>query len=109
MQLQIEEEALNKETDEASKEKLAKLIDEKTKLQNEENELKAKWDREKQGIVRVRAIKKEMDSANTEMEKLNAVAIMPKLLKSNTVNYHNFKKNLKKWKKLFMMKKAIVS
>ena len=29
MQLQIEEEALNKETDEASKEKLAKLIDEK--------------------------------------------------------------------------------
>ena len=69
MQLQIEEEALNKETDEASKEKLAKLIDEKTKLQNEENELKTKWDREKQGIVRVRAIKKEMDSANTEMEK----------------------------------------
>lgn len=69
MQLQIEEEALNKETDEASKEKLAKLIDEKTKLQNEENELKAKWDKEKQGIVRVRAIKKEMDSANTEMEK----------------------------------------
>ena len=58
MQLQIEEEALNKETDEASKEKLAKLIDEKTKLQNEENELKTKWDREKQGIVRVRAIKK---------------------------------------------------
>lgn len=42
MQLQIEEEALNKETDEASKEKLAKLIDEKTKLQNEENELKNK-------------------------------------------------------------------
>ena len=69
MQLQIEEEALNKETDEASKEKLAKLIDEKTKLQNEENELKAKWDKEKQGIIRVRAIKKEMDSANTEMEK----------------------------------------
>ena len=63
MQLQIEEEALNKETDEASKEKLAKLIDEKTKLQNEENELKTKWDREKQGIVRVRAIKKEMEKA----------------------------------------------
>ena len=38
MQLQIEEEALNKETDEASKEKLAKLIDEKTKLQNEDME-----------------------------------------------------------------------
>ena len=51
------------------KKKLAKLIDEKTKLQNEENELKAKWDKEKQGIIRVRAIKKEMDSAHTEMEK----------------------------------------
>ena len=69
MQLQIEEEALNKETDEASKEKLAKLIDEKNDLQNQETELKAKWDKEKQGITRVRAIKKEMDSANLEMEK----------------------------------------
>lgn len=69
MQLQIEEEALNKETDEASKEKLAKLLEEKAQLQAQEDELKAKWDKEKQGIVRVRAIKKEMDSANTEMEK----------------------------------------
>ena len=49
--------------------KIMQLQIEKTKLQNEENELKTKWDREKQGIVRVRAIKKEMDSANTEMEK----------------------------------------
>ena len=69
MQLQIEEEALNKETDAASKEKLDKLIEEKDKLQAEENTLMDKWNKEKQGIVRVRAIKKEMDSANTEMEK----------------------------------------
>lgn len=74
MQLQIEEEALNKETDEASKEKLAKLIDEKTKLQNEENELKAKWDKEKQGIVRVRAIKKKWIVPILKWKKLNAVA-----------------------------------
>lgn len=69
MQLQIEEQALSKETDDASKEKLAKLVAEKNDLQAKENDLKAKWDKEKQGITRVRAIKKEMDSAKNEMEK----------------------------------------
>ena len=51
LQLDIEEEALKKETDEASKEKL-----------------RAKWESEKQAILRVRAIKKEMDEVRGEME-----------------------------------------
>lgn len=68
MQLEIEEQALKKENDETSKEKLDKLIKEKETLQSEEKELQDKWEGEKQAILRVRAIKKELDQVKSEME-----------------------------------------
>ena len=68
MQLTIEEQALKKETDEASKERLTKLQQEKDDLTAKEAELKSAWEKEKQGILRVRAIKKEIDGVNSEME-----------------------------------------
>ena len=68
MQLEIEEQALKKETDEASKEKLQKITKEKEKLQKEEGELKTQWETEKNAILRVRAIKKDIDGVNSEME-----------------------------------------
>ena len=69
MQLEIEEQALKKETDEASKEKLSGIIAEKEKLQKDEAELRRKWEGEKQAILRVRAIKKEIDGLHGEMER----------------------------------------
>ena len=68
LQLDIEEEALKKETDEASKEKLAALVAEKEELHTEEKKLQEKWESETQAILRVRAIKKEMDEVRGEME-----------------------------------------
>ena len=68
MQLVIEEQALKKETDSASAEKLQRILEEKDQLQLQENELRDKWEREKQSILRVRAIKKEIDDTNVEME-----------------------------------------
>lgn len=68
LQLDIEEEALKKETDEASKEKLAALVAEKEELHIEEQKLQEKWESETQAILRVRAIKKEMDEVRGEME-----------------------------------------
>ncbi len=68
MQLVIEEQALKKETDSASAEKLQRIVEEKDQLQAQENELRAKWEREKQSILRVRAVKKEIDDVNVEME-----------------------------------------
>ena len=49
MQLEIEEQSLNKETDDASKERLAKIVDTKKELVAEEKELKARWDKGKTG------------------------------------------------------------
>ncbi len=68
MQLEIEEQALKKETDAASKDKLTNIAAEKEKLQQQEKELKDKWEGEKQAILRVRAIKKELDNAKSQME-----------------------------------------
>ncbi len=68
MQLEIEEQALKKESDAPSKEKLASIITEKEGLQAEADSLKAKWEGEKQAILRVRAIKKELDAVKSEME-----------------------------------------
>ncbi|WP_273062938.1 ATP-dependent chaperone ClpB [Colibacter massiliensis] len=69
MQLEIEEQSLNKETDDASKERLAKIVDAKKELQGEEETLKARWDKEKQAILRTQALKKELDDVRHQMEK----------------------------------------
>ncbi|MBF1328147.1 MAG: AAA family ATPase, partial [Megasphaera micronuciformis] len=69
MQLEIEEQSLNKETDDASKERLAKIVDTKKELVAEEKELKARWDKEKQAILRTQALKKELDDVRHQMEK----------------------------------------
>lgn len=68
MQAEIEEQALKKESDAASKERLAAIVEEKTKLQAEADSLKAKWEAEKQAILRIRAIKKEIDGVKGAME-----------------------------------------
>ena len=68
MQLEIEEQALKKETDAASKDKLTNIAAEKEKLQQQEKELKDKWEGEKQAILRVRAVKKELDNVKSQME-----------------------------------------
>lgn len=68
MQLEIEEQSLNKETDDASKERLAKITETKNELKEKESTLKAQWDKEKQSILRTQAIKKEIDSVKSQME-----------------------------------------
>ena len=67
MQLEIEEQALKKETDDASVEKLQRIAEEKSKLQEEERNLREKWEDEKQSIIRVREVKKEIDEVNNQM------------------------------------------
>ena len=68
MQLEIEEQALKKESDSASKDKLKSIVEEIKQLKEREKVLRDKWEAEKQSILRVRAIKKEIDSVNSEIE-----------------------------------------
>src|SRR6202040_3251817 len=57
MQLEIEREALKKETDKASKERLAKLEKELANLNAEANALKARWQNEKQGVQQLQTLR----------------------------------------------------
>ena len=68
LQLEIEEQALKKENDEASKEKLESIQKEKKELEQQQKELEAKWDSEKRAILRIRAIKAEIDAVKGQME-----------------------------------------
>lgn len=79
MQLEIEEQSLNKETDDASKERLAKITETKNELKEKESKLKAQWDKEKQSILRTQGLKKEIDAVKGEMSKPNATTIWPRL------------------------------
>lgn len=84
MQLEIEEQALNKETDEGSKARLNSIQNEKEELKKKEAELRARWEAEKQGILRVRAIKKEMDDARNSMEQAERSG---DLMKASEIKY----------------------
>ncbi|MBS6141486.1 MAG: ATP-dependent chaperone ClpB, partial [Bilophila sp.] len=68
MQLEIEREALRKETDDASRERLEKLENELRNLQMTQAELKAQWENEKGVINVVRDLKGEIEQTRLAIE-----------------------------------------
>lgn len=68
LQLEIEAQALGKEEDAQSKDRLTKLNEELAKLRKENDELVKRWDAEKASIARVREVKKEIDAVKNQME-----------------------------------------
>ncbi|MTK86758.1 AAA domain-containing protein, partial [Turicibacter sanguinis] len=72
MQLEIEEAALKKETDEFSKQRLHTLQKELADLKDELNVLKLQWEKEKQAIHGVADLKKELELARRQLEDAQA-------------------------------------
>ena len=68
MQLEIEREALRKETDEASRERLEKLENELRNLQMTQAELKGQWENEKGVINVVRDLKGEIEQTRLAID-----------------------------------------
>src|SRR4051812_28046521 len=68
MQLEIEREALRKETDRGSKERLEKLEQELANLREEAQRLKSQWEHEKETIQRARKLKEEHEATRLEIE-----------------------------------------
>ncbi|MFA1623827.1 ATP-dependent chaperone ClpB [Rhizobium mongolense] len=67
MQLKIEREALKKETDAASADRLTRLDAELTDLEEKANALTARWQSEKQKLGLAADLKKELDDARNEL------------------------------------------
>jgi len=61
MQLQIEREALRRETDEASRERLMKLEEELYALDQDASALKAQWEGEKDAVKRLRELREQIE------------------------------------------------
>ena len=68
MQLEIEREALKKETDPASKEHLARIEKELAELHSEADALQARWQNEKQAVGRLRSLREQIEQTRVEME-----------------------------------------
>jgi len=69
LQLEIEREALKKETDAASRDRLGKLDEELTRLQAEAATLREQWEREKAAIERPRQLRKRIEEVKVDIEK----------------------------------------
>ncbi len=67
MQLRIEEAALRKETDEASKHRLERLKKELAELEQQSNELTAQWQAEKGKLAGATKLKEQLEQARNEL------------------------------------------
>ena len=68
IQLKIEESALAKESDDASKDRLATLRDELANLEQQSSELTTRWQNERDKIAAEGKIKEQLDQARIELE-----------------------------------------
>jgi ATP-dependent Clp protease ATP-binding subunit ClpB len=68
MQLQIEQQALGKERDDASRERLARLGEEIANLREELDALQARYDKERQGAQAVQDIKSRLEDLRHQQE-----------------------------------------
>ena len=67
MQLEIEEAALKKETDNLSKDRLENLQKELAELRDEFNVKKAQWDNEKSGVEKLSKLREDIENMNKEI------------------------------------------
>ena len=68
VQLEIEKEALKKETDEASIKRLSEIESKITQLKQTEQELKTQWNKEKNSISNLTKIKEEIEQTKQKIE-----------------------------------------
>jgi ATP-dependent Clp protease ATP-binding subunit ClpB len=69
MQLEIEREALKKESDPASKERLQKIEKELADLHSEADAMQSRWQNEKQILQRIRTIREQIEQTRIEIER----------------------------------------
>jgi ATP-dependent Clp protease ATP-binding subunit ClpB len=74
MQLQIEREALRKETDDASKTRLGKLEAELAELGEQTDALKARWQAEKDAVQGLRDLREQIDATKVEIDRASQAA-----------------------------------
>jgi len=79
LQLEIERQALSKESDAHSRERLREIEKELSSLREKSSGLKAQWQIEKDAIGRIRKIKSEIDQLKTEEQRMERAGELAKV------------------------------
>ncbi|HEV3080030.1 MAG TPA: ATP-dependent chaperone ClpB [Gemmataceae bacterium] len=95
MQLEIEREALRKETDPASRERLAKLEKELAELKSEGDALKARWQAEKQNVQHLRELRAQIEQTKTEIEQAERAYDLNRAAELKYGKLHGLERELK--------------
>lgn len=81
MQLEIERQALTKETDKVSRERLDAINSELAELRDQDSAMKAKWENEKKDIVSLKSKKQEIEDIRHKIEEAERAYDLEKLAK----------------------------
>ena len=73
MQLEIEREALKRESDKASRERLRELEKKLAELKESQAALLAQWENEKTGIERLRSLKEQIETVRREIDEAKRI------------------------------------
>lgn len=105
MQLEIEREALRKEKDNASKERLAKIEEELGNLKEERSGMEAQLQGEREILVRIQQLKEEVDRSRTLMEQAQQQLDYNKAAELQYGIIPNLEKELKNTEQKLLVKK----
>ncbi len=104
IQLEIEREALKKETDSASKDRLQKLERELADIREQADVLKAQWQSEKEVLGRVQTIKADIESTKHQIEQAERATDLQKAAELKYGKLIELEKSLKKEEDSFINK-----
>jgi ATP-dependent Clp protease ATP-binding subunit ClpB len=94
IQLQIEREALKKEKDAASQDRLKKAEKQLADLEEQNRKLTAQWELEKGGIDQIKALKQQIEDAEMQFEDAQRRGDLEKAARLKYETIANLKKNL---------------
>lgn len=94
MRLEIEREALKKETDKSAKSRMARIEEDIANLKESTSELELKWKNEKETIADIKRLKKEIDALRIEGENAEARSDLAKAAEIRYGKLPNLEKEL---------------
>ena len=100
MQLEIEEAALKKETDQISLEHLSEIRKDLADLREQFNEMKARWEGEKKSIGKVQQLREEIEQTNADIERAERSYDLNKLAELKYGKLPQLKKELEEQERL---------
>jgi ATP-dependent Clp protease ATP-binding subunit ClpB len=106
IQLEIEREALKKESDNASRDRLERLEKELADLKERADVLRAQWQTEKEALNRVQVLKADIEQTNFEIERAERETDLQKAAELKYGKLIELDKQLKKEEEVFNHKKG---